>query len=87
MDAVAAISVAQKEAPDLVMVQGDTTTTFCGALGAFYRGLPLAVRSASSSARLKNRFMRGLCSKHARENDLRELVDQGRFGDRAIASS
>jgi UDP-N-acetylglucosamine 2-epimerase (non-hydrolysing) len=31
-----------KEAPDLVMVQGDTTTTFCGALGAFYRGLPVA---------------------------------------------
>jgi UDP-N-acetylglucosamine 2-epimerase (non-hydrolysing) len=31
-----------KEAPDLVMVQGDTTTTFCGALGAFYRGVPVA---------------------------------------------
>ena len=31
-----------KEAPDLVIVQGDTTTTFCGALGAFYRGLPVA---------------------------------------------
>jgi UDP-N-acetylglucosamine 2-epimerase (non-hydrolysing) len=31
-----------QEAPDLVMVQGDTTTTFCAALGAFYRGLPVA---------------------------------------------
>ncbi len=31
-----------EESPDLVMVQGDTTTTFCGALGAFYRGLPVA---------------------------------------------
>jgi UDP-N-acetylglucosamine 2-epimerase (non-hydrolysing) len=31
-----------KEAPDLVIVQGDTTTTFCGALGAFYRGVPVA---------------------------------------------
>jgi UDP-N-acetylglucosamine 2-epimerase (non-hydrolysing) len=31
-----------KEAPDLVIVQGDTTTTFCGALGAFYRGAPVA---------------------------------------------
>ena len=30
------------EAPDLVIVQGDTTTTFCGALGAFYRGVPVA---------------------------------------------
>ena len=25
-----------------MIVQGDTTTTFCGALGAFYRGLPVA---------------------------------------------
>ena len=31
-----------KEAPDLVIVQGDTTTAFCGALGAFYRGVPVA---------------------------------------------
>lgn len=31
-----------KEAPDLLMVQGDTTSTFCGALGAFYRGVPVA---------------------------------------------
>lgn len=31
-----------KEAPDQVIVQGDTTTTFCGALAAFYRGVPVA---------------------------------------------
>jgi UDP-N-acetylglucosamine 2-epimerase (non-hydrolysing) len=28
--------------PDLVFVQGDTTTTFCGALAAFYAGTPIA---------------------------------------------
>ena len=32
-------SVVDAEAPDLVLVQGDTTTTFCGALAAFYRGV------------------------------------------------
>ncbi len=29
------------EAPDLALVQGDTTTTFCGALAAFYRRVPV----------------------------------------------
>ena len=29
------------ENPDLVLVQGDTTTTFCGALSGFYRGIPV----------------------------------------------
>jgi UDP-N-acetylglucosamine 2-epimerase (non-hydrolysing) len=28
--------------PDMVVVQGDTTTAFCGALAAFYRGTPVA---------------------------------------------
>src|SRR3977135_2163132 len=28
--------------PDLAVVQGDTTTTFCGALAAFYRAVPVA---------------------------------------------
>ena len=28
--------------PDMVFVQGDTTTTFCGSLAAFYRQIPVA---------------------------------------------
>src|SRR5579863_1992616 len=28
--------------PSLAVVQGDTTTTFCGALAAFYSGVPVA---------------------------------------------
>lgn len=33
--------VMQAEAPDMVLVQGDTTTTLCGALAAFYNKVPV----------------------------------------------
>jgi UDP-N-acetylglucosamine 2-epimerase (non-hydrolysing) len=33
--------VIQAEQPDMVLVQGDTTTTFCGALAAFYQHVPV----------------------------------------------
>lgn len=31
----------EKSKPDLLLVQGDTTTVFCGALAAFYRRIPV----------------------------------------------
>jgi UDP-N-acetylglucosamine 2-epimerase (non-hydrolysing) len=34
-------SVLAGERPDIVLVQGDTTTTFCGALAAFYARIPV----------------------------------------------
>ena len=33
--------VMQREKPDMVLVQGDTTSTFCGALSAFYHHVPV----------------------------------------------
>ncbi len=33
--------VIQQERPDMVIVQGDTTTTLCGALSAFYQRIPV----------------------------------------------
>ena len=33
--------VLEQEAPDCVLVQGDTTTTFCAALAAFYQHIPV----------------------------------------------
>jgi UDP-N-acetylglucosamine 2-epimerase (non-hydrolysing) len=38
---VALDKVLEKETPDLVLVQGDTTTTFVGSLAAFYRHIPV----------------------------------------------
>src|SRR5579862_8829839 len=33
--------VVESERPDMILVQGDTTTTFCGALAGFYHHVPI----------------------------------------------
>ena len=38
---VEAVELARLHKPDLILIQGDTTTTFCAALAAFYRRIPV----------------------------------------------
>ncbi len=56
--------------PDLAVVQGDTTTTFCGALAAFYQRVPVAhveagLRSGDLSAPFPEELNRSLVSRFA----------------------
>jgi len=45
------------EEPDMAVVQGDTSTTLCGALGAFYAGVPVAhVEAGLRTGNMKSPF-------------------------------
>ena len=82
--------IVKKEQPDLVLVHGDTTTTFAGALASFYQQVPIGhVEAGLRSGNMyspfpeeANRRLTGaLTSIHfsptsqARENLLREGID------------
>jgi UDP-N-acetylglucosamine 2-epimerase (non-hydrolysing) len=82
-------SVLQDERPDWVLVHGDTTTSFSGALAAFYEGIPVGhVEAGLRTNNIKSPFPEEanrqltsrICSKHfapthtARDNLLKEGV-------------
>ncbi len=85
-------SVLIEEKPDLVVVQGDTTSTFCGALAAFHNRIPVAhieagLRTGNRSAPFPEEMNRSVITRiaslhfaptpQARENLLLEGVPPG----------
>ena len=82
------------ERPDLVLVQGDTTTAFCAALASFYRGIPVGhveagLRTGDLSAPWPEEANRSLIARLARwhfaptERARRNLLHEG-VADEAI---
>jgi len=80
--------------PDMVLVQGDTTTSFCGALAAFYRRIPVGhveagLRTWNKHAPFPEEINRAITSRIAdlhfaptpwsRENLLKEGVPEDRI--------
>ncbi len=84
----------QRERPELVLVQGDTTTVLCGALAAFYRRIPVGhveagLRTGDLQAPWPEEANRSLAARivslhfaptaSARENLLREGISPDRI--------
>ena len=87
-------NVLQEERPDIVLVQGDTTTTFAAALAAFYERIPVGhveagLRTGDILApwpeEMNRRLATAIASWHfaptmkARDNLLREGIDPARI--------
>ena len=86
--------VLEKEQPDLVLVQGDTTTTFVAALSAFYLKIPVAYVEAGLRSfdkfhpfpeEVNRRLTSHIADLHfaptmaAKENLLKEGIDQSKI--------
>lgn len=74
--------------PDAILVQGDTTTTFCSALAAFYQDVPIGhieagLRTGNIRAPFPEEMNRVLTTRLARwhfaatENNRKTLLDEG----------
>ncbi len=87
-------AVLEREQPDWVVVQGDTTTAYCTGLAAFHRGIAVAhVEAGLRTGDLANpfpeeanrRLLAQIVSRHfaptalSRENLLREGIDDARI--------
>lgn len=86
--------VLARERPDAVLVQGDTTTTFCGALAAFHEHIPVGhveagLRTGDFDAPFPEEMNRVLTTRLARwhfsptERNRQALLDEG-VADTAI---
>lgn len=85
----------ERERPDALLVEGDTTTVLAGALAAFYRKIPVGhveagLRSGDLSApfpeEMNRRTVTGLASFHfaPTEHNVRTLLDEGVSKDRIV---
>ena len=87
-------TVTSRKKPDLILVQGDTTTVFCATLAAFYRGIPVGhveagLRTGDLQAPFPEEANRVLTSRlaalhfapteTARQNLLRENIADNRI--------
>ncbi|MCA8963472.1 MAG: UDP-N-acetylglucosamine 2-epimerase (non-hydrolyzing), partial [Planctomycetes bacterium] len=83
--------------PDVMLVQGDTTTTFCSALAAFYANVPIGhleagLRTGDIREPFPEEMNRVLTTRLARwhfaatENNRRSLLDEGVPEDRVFVT-
>jgi UDP-N-acetylglucosamine 2-epimerase (non-hydrolysing) len=89
--------IIETDSPDLILVQGDTTTTLAGALAGFYRRVPVGhieagLRSGDEISPFPEEMNRRMVSQLARlhfaatEENQRNLLDEGVPSDRVFVT-